>query len=146
MPWGGGTHDTATTGVSREPSARSAARRSAMARWATRPEVGLGDHEHVGDLHDPGLEELQHVAGGRLHDDRHRVGHVGHLGLGLAHADGLDDDHVEGDGQRAGGRPSGRGQAAEALRRRGRAHERGRVAGIDLDPRPVAEQRAARAA
>ena len=31
-------------------------------------QVGLRDDEHVGDLHDPGLQELQHVAGGRLHD------------------------------------------------------------------------------
>ena len=47
-------------------------------------EVGLGHHEHVGDLHDPGLEELQDVARAGLDDDGDGVGHLGDVGLALA--------------------------------------------------------------
>ena len=77
-------------------------------------EIGLGEDEHVGDLHDACLEELEDVAGGGLEDDRDGVGGVGHLGLGLADADGLDHDHVERGRERFGGRAGGGGEAAEA--------------------------------
>ena len=106
-------------------------------------EVGLGDDEHVGHLHDPRLQELEHVAGGGLDDDRDRVGDVGHLGLRLADADGLDHDHVECGGERFGRRARGGGKAAEAGARGGRADEHVAVVRVDLDPGPVAEQRAA---
>ena len=62
-----------------------------------RAEIGLGDNEDVRHLHDPRLEELQDVAGARLHDHDNRVRDIGDLGLGLADADGLDHDHVERD-------------------------------------------------
>ena len=64
MPAGGGTEDTDTT-ADTEPSERSAASRSARAPDRHLAEVGLGHHQHVGDLHDPGLQELQDVAGCR---------------------------------------------------------------------------------
>ena len=108
-------------------------------------EIGLGDHQHVGDLHDPGLEELQDVAGSGLDDDGHGVGDVGDLGLRLADADGLDDHDVKGAGERGGGGAGGGRQAAEAVAGRGGADEDGVVGGVALDPRAVAEQRAARA-
>ena len=92
--------DTATTSVARAPSERSAALRSRRARLRDLAEVGLRHHEHVGDLHDPGLQELEHVARARLDDDRDGVGDVGDLGLRLADADGLDDDDVERGGER----------------------------------------------
>ena len=127
--------------------AERAQRRAQVAHRALgdRAEVGLGDDEHVGDLHDPRLEELEDVARARLDDDRHRVGRLRHLGLGLAHADRLDDDDVEGGAQRLGrGARRGR-EAAEALARRHRADEQRAVGGVGVDPRPVAQQGAARA-
>ncbi len=102
--------DTAST--RRGGRAERAQGRAEVAPGAHRdlPEVGLGHDEHVGDLHDPRLQELQHVAAAGLHDDGDGVGDVGDVGLGLAHADGLDDDHVERGGQRGGG---GAGRARE---------------------------------
>ena len=145
MPAVGAIEDTARTGVVRAPSARSAARRSSSARRAGGAEVGLGDHEHVGHLHDPGLQELQRVAGAGLDDDGDRVRGLGDVGLGLADADGLDHDDVERVGQRLRGR-AGRGrEAAEALAGGHRADEDVAVGGVVLDPRAVAEQRAAAA-
>ena len=90
----------------------------ATARRGDRAEVGLRHHEHVGHLHDPGLQELQRVAGARLDDDRDGVGHLGHLGLRLPDADGLDHHHVERRRQRLRGGAGGGGEAAEPLARR----------------------------
>ena len=81
-------------------------------------EVGLRHHEHVGHLHDSRLQELEHVARARLDDHRDGVGDVGHLGLRLTDADGLDHDHIEGGGQGGGGRPGRRERARPAARRR----------------------------
>ena len=63
--------------------AERAQRRVQVAPRAQRDvaEVGLRDDEHVGDLHDPRLDELQRVAGAGLHDDRDGVGDLGDLGL-----------------------------------------------------------------
>ena len=108
-------------------------------------EVGLGHHQHVRDLHDPGLQELEHVAGPGLDHDRHGVGRLGHLGLRLADADGLDHHHVERRGQRLRGGAGGGREAAEPLAGRRRADEQPAVAGVGVDPHAVAEQRAARA-
>ena len=108
-------------------------------------EVGLGHHQHVGDLHDPRLQELEHVAGPGLDHDRDGVGRLCHLGLRLADADGLDHHHVERRGQRLRGGAGGGREAAEPLAGRRRADEQPAVAGIGLDPHAVAEQRAARA-
>ena len=96
-----------------------------------------------GHLHDPGLQELQRVAGAGLDDDRDGVGGLGDVGLGLADADGLDHDDVERGGQRLR-RRAGRGrEPAEPLAGGHRADEDVAVGGVVLDPRAVAEQRAA---
>ena len=137
--------DTATTGVALAPSERSAAREVAPRARADLAEVGLGDDQHVGHLHDPGLQELQRVAGPGLDDDGDGVGRLGDLGLGLADADGLDHDDVERGGERLRGGAGGGGEAAEALARGHRADEHAAVGRVVLDPRAVAEQRAARA-
>ena len=131
----------------RRAAAERAQRGAQVAHGALgdRAEVGLGDDEHVRHLHDPGLEELEHVAGTRLHDDRDRVGRLGDLGLGLPDADGLDDDDVERRRERLRrGARRGR-EAAQALSRRHRADEDAAVGRVGVDPRAVAEQRAARA-
>ncbi len=96
-------------------------------------EVGLRHDEHVGDLHDPGLQELQDVAAARLHDDGDRVGDVGDLGLGLADADRLDHDDVERRRERVRGGTRRPRQPAEALAGGGRADEHVAVRRIELD-------------
>ena len=106
-------------------------------------QVGLGHHQHVGDLHDPGLDELQRVAAAGLDDDGDGVGGLGHLGLGLADAHGLDHHDVERGCECLGGGPGGGGEAAEPLPGRGGADEQAAVGGVGFDPRAVAEQRAA---
>ena len=121
--------------------AERAQRRAQVAAGAQRDlaEVRLGHHQHVRDLHDPGLEELQGVAGARLDHDRGRVGRFGDLRLGLPDADGLDHDDVEGGGQRLGGRAGGGGEPAEPLAGRGRADEQpavGRVCLLYTSPSP----------
>ena len=108
-------------------------------------EVGLGDHQHVRHLHDPGLQELEGVAGPGLDDHGDGVRGLGHVGLGLADADGLDDDDVERVGQRLRGGAGRGGEAAEALARGHRADEHVAVGGVVLDPGAIAEQRAAAA-
>ena len=108
-----------------------------------RAEVGLGDHQHVGHLHDPGLQELQRVAAAGLHDHRDGVGGLGDVGLGLPDADGLDHDDVEGVRERLR-RRAGRGrEPAEPLAGGHAADEDVAVGRVVLDPRAVAEQRAA---
>ena len=70
--------------------------------------VGLVDHEHVGDLHQPGLAGLHRVAPAGVDDDHARVGPAGDVHLHLADADGLDDDP----------RPPGGGEDAHRIRAR----------------------------
>ena len=53
--------------------------------------VGLVDHEHVGDLHQPGLVGLHAVAPARVDDDDGGVGLAGDLDLDLTDADRLDE-------------------------------------------------------
>jgi hypothetical protein len=54
--------------------------------------VGLVDHDDVGDLHDPGLQRLDGVAGARHEDEDDRVGVVDDVDLGLADPDRLQED------------------------------------------------------
>ena len=145
MPCGGASDETATTGVSRSPTERSARAQVAARAQRDLAEVRLGDHEHVGDLHDPALEELQRVAGCGLHHDRDGVRDLRHVGLALADADRLDDDDVERGGERRGGLARRGREPSEPPRGGGRADEDGVVGGIERDPRAVAEQRAAAA-
>ena len=55
--------------------------------------VGLVDDDHVGDLHDAGLQRLDRVAGAGHQHEHDRVGVVDDVDLGLPDADGLDE-HV----------------------------------------------------
>ncbi len=139
MPLVGGSEETAITGVERAPSERSAGGQVASRRDRELPEVRLRDDQHVGDFHDPRLQELQGVARAGLHDHHDRVGGLGHVGLGLPDADGLDHDHVEGHGQRVGGGGGGAGQAAEAFSGRAGADQHPAVGGVVVDPRAVSQ-------
>ena len=72
--------------------------------------VSLVDHEHIGDLDDPGFVGLNLIppAGPENQDDD--VDMVHHLQLGLADSHCLDENHVEtcprhgGDGRSGGNR------------------------------------------
>ena len=109
-------------------------------------EVLLGHDKHVRNLHDPCLQELEDVARPRLDHHGRRVTQLGHIGLGLAHADGLDDHHVVRWGQDLGGLARRRRQAAKPRAGGCRANQDAFVARVVLDPRAVPEQGAARAA
>ena len=64
------------------------------ARGSVLVDVGLVDDHQVGNLHHALLDGLQIVARiGQLHQHKH-VRHARHRNLALAHAHGLDDDHV----------------------------------------------------
>ena len=145
MPWSGWTLETAITSVVAVAQRAQGGAQVAHGADGHDAEVGLRDHEHVGHLHDPGLQELQRVAGAGLDDHRDRVGRLGDLGLGLADADGLDHDDVERGRQRLRGGARGGGEAAEPLAGGHRADEDAAVGGVGVDPGAVAEQRAARA-
>ena len=69
--------------------------------------------------------------------------HLLDVGLRLADAHGLDHHDVERRRQRLRRLARGRGEAAEARARRRRADQHAVVARVVLDPRAVAEQRAA---
>ena len=86
IPVGGGSEETAST--ARRAPAERAQRRAQVAPRADRDlaEVGLGHDQHVRDLHDPRLQELQHVAAARLHHHDDGVGDLRDLGLRLADA------------------------------------------------------------
>ena len=58
-------------------------------------DVGLVDDDDVGQLDDPSLDRLQVVARVGQLEQHEDVDHAGHGRLRLAHAHGLDEDHVE---------------------------------------------------
>src|SRR5439155_15220670 len=57
-------------------------------------DVGLVDHQNVGNLEDARLDSLDVVAQIWHTHDQRRIGRAGNLHLILAHADGFDDDHI----------------------------------------------------
>ena len=99
--------------------------------------VGLVDHEHVGHLEDAGLGDLDRVAEAGGQGDQGGVGQAGHLDLGLADPDGLDQDDVAAGGvqhpHRLRGRP---GQAAQVAPGGHRADVDALVEGVALHPAP----------
>ena len=106
--------------------------------------IRLVHDEDVGDLHDPGLERLDLVAGARhQHDDRD-VGGADDVHFVLAHADRFDEDDVLAGGvedeRGVGGRAR---QPAEVAARRHAADEDAGVGDVRLHADAVAEDRAA---
>jgi hypothetical protein len=57
-------------------------------------EIGLVDDHEVGQLHHALLDGLKVVAGVGQLQQHEAVGHAGHGGFALAHADGLDDHDI----------------------------------------------------
>ena len=56
--------------------------------------VELVDHDHVGDLHDPGLERLDGVARAGHQYEQDQIGDPDHLDVALSRAHGLEQDHL----------------------------------------------------
>ena len=124
-------------------SAPASSRAAALASVAVRA-VGLVDRDHVGQLEHALLDALQLVAGAGQRQQQERVDHLGDGGLGLADADGLDqDDVVAGRLDHHHRLAGGLGDAAERAGGRRRADERGRVDGQPGHPGLVAEDAAA---
>ena len=107
-------------------------------------EVRLVDEEHVGGLDDPGLEGLDDVSGRGLEDEDDEVGAVEDVELGLADADGLDEDPVHAEGvEDVGGVGRRRREPAVAVPGGHRADEDA-VARLEvLHADPVAQEGAA---
>ena len=106
--------------------------------------VGLVDDEHVGDLHDPGLDRLDIVAhAGHQHHHGH-LRQAGDLDFVLPDADGLDEHVVLARGvqqqRQVGG---GARQAAGHAARRHRADEDAGIGVVLLHADAVAQDRAA---
>ena len=107
--------------------------------------VHLVDRDHVGDLHDPGLQRLHRVAGAGHEDEEDRVGDPDHLDLALARADRLEEDDVLAGRVEHEQRLQRRlGETAEVAARPHRADEDVGVEEVVGEPDPVAEQRAVR--
>jgi hypothetical protein len=105
--------------------------------------VGLRHDQHVRHFHDPGLQELQRVAGTRLHDHRDGVAQLGDVGLGLADANRLDNHHVESSDKCLGRIPGCLGETAEPGAGSCGADQDPVVTRVVLDPHAVTEQRPA---
>ena len=104
-------------------SIRSRSRRVSSAPGS----VGLVDHEHVGDLEQPGLVGLHGVAPAGVHHHDGGVGGAGHLHLHLADADGLDQHPRPAGGvERAHRLQGGEREAAEVAAGGHRADEHAR--------------------
>jgi hypothetical protein len=103
--------------------------------------VGLVDDDDVGDLHDPGLQRLDAVAGARDEDEDDRVGVVDDVDLGLADADGLEEDVVLAAGvHQQGGLERRLAQPAEGAAVGHRADEDARVEEVLGQADAVAEE------
>ena len=116
-----GDRDHGGVGCRRASAARRGGRRGRA--MATRPRSALVTTSTSGTSMIPAFRNCRTSPEPGLHDHHRGVGHVGHLGLGLADADGLDDHHVEGDGERRGGGAGGRRQTAQPVAGGGRADE-----------------------
>ena len=106
--------------------------------------VGLVDDEDVGNLHDPGLERLDVIAGARHEHDQGDIGGADDVHFVLPHAHGLNDDHrlarrVEHDCCVRGGAR----QPAKMTARGHAANEHAGIARVRLHPNSVAKHRPA---
>src|SRR6185369_11581996 len=102
------------------------------------------DDEHVGDVHDARLHELDVIAGERLEHQHRRVGQVRDLDLALADTDRLDEDQIEEMSQEPRRGPRAPADAAEIALRRLRAEEDPSLADREAHADAVAQERAAR--
>ena len=105
--------------------------------------VALVDGDHVGDLHDPGLERLDRVARARHEDEQDGVGDPDHLDLALPGADRLEEEQVLAGGvEHERGLQRRLGEPAEVAARPHRADEDLRVEEVVGEADAVAEERA----
>ena len=105
--------------------------------------VALVHDDHVGNLHDPGLERLDRVARARHEREHGRVGEPGDLDLALAGPDRLDVDEVLAGGvEDQRGLERRLGEPAQVPAGPHRADEDLGIEEVVGEPDPVAEQRA----
>ena len=108
-------------------------------------DVGLVDHQNVGNFEDASLDGLDIVAQIRDADDQRRIGCARDLDLVLANAHGFDDDHILAKRVQEQHHVEGAAsQAAHDAARRHAAHEDPRVAVQLHHPHTIAEDRPAR--
>ena len=104
--------------------------------------IHLVDRDHVGDLHDPGLQRLDRVARAGHQHEHDGVGDTDHLDLALPGADRLDEDHVlAGCVEDQHGLEGRLGDAAQMAAGSHRADEDARIEEVIGQPDPVAEKR-----
>src|SRR5262245_26155322 len=107
--------------------------------------VHLVDRDHVGDLHDPGLQRLDGVARAGHQHEHDGVRDADHLDLALPRADGLEEDEVLSGGVEHEQRLHRRlGKAAEMAARSHRADENARIEEVVGQADAVAEERSVR--
>ena len=103
--------------------------------------VALVDCDHVGNLHDPGLERLDRVTGTWHQHEHDGIGDPYHLDLALAGSYRLEEDKLFPRGVEDEQRLQGRlGEPAEVSARAHRADEDLRVEEVVGEANPVAEQ------
>ena len=107
--------------------------------------IHLVDRDDVGDLHDPGLQRLDGVAGARHEHEQHGVRDPGHLDLALPRTHGLDEHDVLPRGvEQEHGLEGCLGEPAQVSARAHRADVDARIEEVVGEPDAVAEKRAAR--
>ena len=103
--------------------------------------IHLVDRDHVGDLHDPGLQGLHRIAGARHQHEQHLVGDAHHFDLALTGTDRLEEDHVAAGRVQEEQRLERRlGEAAEVTPRSHRPDEHTRIEKVIDESNPVSEQ------
>ena len=144
IPRTGCTDETDSTGAP-SPSAFRAARRSRTARSAIVPRSALVTTSTSGTSMIPALRNWSTSPEPGCTTTATVSAASATSVSDSPDADGLDHDDVECRGERLSGGARGRCEPAEPLARGHRADEQAAVGRIGLDPRTVAEQRAARA-
>jgi hypothetical protein len=107
------------------------------------PVIALVHHDHVRDLHDAGLDELQDIARAGLNHETYRVDDVLYVRLGLSDAGRLHEHAIVGSSQHFDAGVRGLREPARFTRGRERAHEDARVFRIERHARAIPEQRTA---
>ncbi len=107
--------------------------------------IGLVHHEEIGDLHDPGLQELERVAASGLDHDEGGLGQILDVDLRLPDARGLDEDDVVRRREHLDGRRDGLGEPARVTMGGEGAHEQALVIRVEAHARAIPEERASAA-
>ena len=113
---------TLTTGTGRQPGRLSSSRSCERVRVSA-GQIGLVDHDNVGDFELAGLFPLQLVAGLGLYEDNDDVGDFADRRVSLSGSDGLDDDGIESEAVEQTDHEIDVGRDARLTARRGQASD-----------------------